>query len=189
MFIVLILVKYKNLITPIIFLIVFIPISFFAFQKLPFLKDKLTDQIETSTSTISYTSHRNRFSSAIIDLADFQEYPLAGRGKYNESRFDKGVKAINRNNGTTDFLVMYGLIGFVLYFAYYVISFKKITRYYNWTNKFTIYYYLLIILVLGFSENYFLLPFFWSLCFIGYPFVCQAIQKKHKIEQSNSIIV
>ena len=170
LFVFFIIIKHRNIVTSALVLIVFIPISIIAYQNLPFLQEKLADQLEMSESKMAYTNHRTRFTSAAIDLKDFQEYPLAGRGKYDETRFSMGAKAINRNNGLTDLLVMYGLIGFVLYFTYYFVSFRNIMKYYNKYLQATPYYYLLIILVLGFSENYFLLPFFWSLCFIGYSF-------------------
>lgn len=168
LFIVLFAMEKYSTIVKIGLLIAILPISIFAFQELPFMKNKLIEQAVYSESKISYTMHRSRFTSAMIDFRDFQEYPLFGRGKFETTRFNKGVKAINRNNGTTDLLVIYGLIGFILYFTFYFRSFNNIMKYYNAHNKFIPYYFLIIILVLGFSENYFLLSFFWSLCFVGY---------------------
>lgn len=170
LFLVFVVIKYRNMLSTVITLIVLIPTFYFAFQELPFLRNKLSDQIESTESKSAYTVHRTRFSSAIIDLQDFKEYPLAGRGKYDETRFDLGVKAVNRNNGTTDLLVMYGIIGFLTYFYYYFISFKNLAFYFHRKNKLIPYFFLLMVLVIGFSENYFLLPFFWSICFLSIPY-------------------
>jgi len=168
LFFVLVTIKYRRMISSILILIIFLPVSIIAFQKLPFLSEKLSNEIKSSNTKTAYKIHRTRFSSALIDLKDFKEFPLVGRGKYKETRFNRNVKALNRNNGTTDFLVMYGLVGLILYFTYYFFSFRKIMKFYNRKNKLTPFYFVLFILLLGFSENYFLLPFFWSICFIGY---------------------
>lgn len=186
LFIVLMIVKYRSPVRTALFLIIIIPISIYAFQELPFLKDKISDQIEVSESDVSISRHRNRFTSAIIDLEDFKEYPLSGRGKYDETRFDIGVKATNRNNGTTDLLVMYGLVGFIIYFTYYFISFRSIVKFYNRKNKLLPVIFVVLILVIGFSENYFLLPFFWGLCFLGNSFAGQVMSESPVLHNHRS---
>ena len=189
-FVFVLLIKYRNLLSTILAIFVIIPAIILAYQKIPFLSEKISSQIESSDTKIALTVHRSRFSSAIIDLQDFKEHPLAGRGKYSETRFNIWVKAINRNNGTTDLLVMYGLVGFLTYFMYYFISFRNIMKYYNRRNKLFSYYYILIILILGFSENYFLLPFFWSLCFIGFTIKGQVIsQSPNELSGTKALII
>jgi hypothetical protein len=136
-----------------------------AFLKLDFLSSKIDNHLDRTQDEIAYTNHRTRITSAIIDFADWKEYPLFGRGKFESSRFDHDVTAVNRNNGTTDFLVMFGLVGFIIYFYSYYLSFKNLMIFYTVRSNLA-FFIVIIFLILGFSENYFLLPFFWSLVFM-----------------------
>jgi hypothetical protein len=136
-----------------------------AFLKLDFLSRKIEENLDKTQDEIAYTNHRTRITSAIIDFEDWKKYPLLGRGKFESTRFDHDVTALNRNNGTTDFLVMFGLIGFVIYFHSYYLSFKNLLNFYNSKRNLAVFI-VILFLILGFSENYFLLPLFWGLVFI-----------------------
>jgi hypothetical protein len=158
----------------VLILLVIIPVAFILFFKLPFFNDKISAQLEYGQTNRSYSIHRTRMTSAIADIIDFTDHPIMGRGKYEETRFDNNLKAMNRNNGTTDFLVIYGIIGFFVYFYFYYNSFYNFSLYNKKKTSFSVFA-VIIILVLGFSESYFSLTAFWAFCFVGtnykiYPF-------------------
>ena len=164
-----ILLLYYLSFTKSVYKLVLIPMLFigfiFSFYNFNFLGEKIFSQLEQINSANSYLEHRNRFTSFILDVEVFLENPFLGTGKYDETRITNVVLAQNRNNGTSDFLASFGIIGFLLYFSFYLKSLKAIDeiKYYGIRSEIII---LIIFLILGFSENYFTRIFFWSICFI-----------------------
>ena len=153
----------KNIILTPLILLSFI----FIYDSVPFLRGKVESQFnEALTNDINRTS-KNRLASFIADTRDFTKYPFFGRGISDLTRFDNvnNVKVNNRNNGVSDFLVKFGIFGFLYYFIsmYRSIHFASIFLKKNY--KFSLLFFLTII-ILGFSEPYFLFPFFFSLIFL-----------------------
>jgi len=150
------------------FLIVpFLIVSFvLAFSNISFLNEKIEDDIHYSTHGNVNTIERTRFVSAFLDIKQFLEFPLQGTGKWYENIKDDDFSILqHRNNGVTDFLVKFGIIGFTLYFAGVYKTFSA----YNFLfgkNKLNPLFHLILIFIIGFSEGYFFYMFFTSLTFL-----------------------
>ncbi|WP_430809902.1 MULTISPECIES: hypothetical protein [unclassified Carboxylicivirga] len=117
-------------------------------------------------SKMSYTAgtYNTRFKSAQKDLQDLSRSPLVGLGQSKETRFDGKTdkRTIHRNNGVTNFMASFGVLGFTLYFLLMYISFLRMCGYYGFDRRFALGA-LLIVLLIGFSEEYFSKVFFMAL--------------------------
>lgn len=136
----------------------------YAFNSLPFLREKIAIQYNEAIRNNLENRRKNRIASFVVDLKDFVEYPLFGKGPNNLTRFvdpDK-MEFNNRNNGITDFLVKFGLLGFLLYFVSMYSSLKKICLIYNQEKK-TVLVFFTSIFLIAFSEVYFMYPLFFAL--------------------------
>ena len=137
-------------------------ISIFLFFNSSFLGEKISNQLSYSQGDVSY-SDRSRFVSALVDLKDFLEDPIFGKGVNIETRYDEyNPYWSHRNNGVTDFAVKFGIVGFCIYFYSMFLSFRKYTSLNNFKSNYA-YFFILVILLLGFSEVYFYRVFFISL--------------------------
>lgn len=153
----------KNIILTPLILLSFI----FIFDSVPFLRGKVESQFnEVITNDINKTS-KNRLASFIADSRDFTKYPFFGRGISDLTRFDNvnNVKVNNRNNGVSDVLVKFGIFGFLYYFISMYRSIHFTAIFFKKNYKFSFLFFLTII-ILGFSEPYFLFPFFFALIFL-----------------------
>ncbi len=117
-------------------------------------------------STMNYTdqTYNTRFKSGMIDFMDFTNHPFFGMGRSQSTRYDgeKDARAMHRNNGVSNQLVMYGGIAFVLYFYLVYLSFYRMCIAYG-VNKRMALFALLTIALIGFSQIYFTKVFFISL--------------------------
>ena len=106
--------SFKNISVGILLVFSFI----YIFQQIPFLQDKINIQKNKTVSEDLNYSRKNRFGSFIVDMKDFIDYPISGRGVNNLTRYNNAydIEMNNRNNGITDFLVKFGIIGFLIYF-------------------------------------------------------------------------
>jgi hypothetical protein len=131
-----------------------------------FLGAKISNQI-SNTSFNNYSSD-NRFNSALLDIKDIHSNPLIGRGPSNEVRYNNSNETLFfRTNGDTDFLVKFGITGFLFYFFHIYKSIVKISSSENnRVRRKDGFLFLLILFLIGFSETYFYLPFFWALSFL-----------------------
>lgn len=136
----------------------------YAFNSLPFLREKIAIQYNEAIRNNLESRRKNRIASFIVDLKDFVDYPLFGKGPSNLTRFvnPNKMKFNNRNNGITDFLVKFGLIGFLLYFVSMYSSMKKICLIYNQEKK-TVLIFFTSVFLIAFSEVYFMYPLFFAL--------------------------
>jgi hypothetical protein len=134
----------------------------------------LTGKIERDVNVGNYKSlkdiPRNRFVSAQLDLMDFIDYPIIGRGRYEATRFDtkesKNDQFLNhRNNGTTNLLVEFGFFGFIVFFGTMYQSFRNFCIINKWKISFAVLL-TIIVLVLGFSQMIFNKPLFIGLSFM-----------------------
>ncbi|MDB2624716.1 hypothetical protein N9Y10_00820 [Flavobacteriaceae bacterium] len=133
------------------------------FQKIPFLQEKINFQTNRTASDDLSNSRKNRFGSFIVDMEDFLNYPISGRGVSNLTRYDTDDSELNnRNNGITDFLVKFGIIGFLFYFIGIYQSLKRIILFYKNEKKILLIFFFTLFLI-GFSEPYFAFPFFIAL--------------------------
>jgi hypothetical protein len=148
-------------------------IGYLLFYQLPFLNDKMNNEIENVSVSDYKHSPRTRLISARVDYDDFLTHPLFGKGRFRETNVkaeDYQSSEEYRNNGTTQLLAEFGIIGFLTYFFFVFKSFK----YYCLINKFSPNYSFIIVMVLwlaGFSQGIFTKPFFFSFCFLFLGFV------------------
>lgn len=153
-------------------LLVFIVlISWISFKNIDFLGTKVVQQLEMfqdyKSGNINFDSQR--FISSWVDMNDFIKNPFFGAGISNYTRYNLlGYDELEyiRTNGWMDFLVKFGLIGFLIYFITLFKSFKNFFIIHSDSNKLAIYF-LILIFFIGFSELYFYLPFFWTLTAYG----------------------
>ncbi len=145
---------YKMILIPIL-----IAVSIVAFTSIDFLGEKISENADISGNT-----HNTRFTSAMLDLNDTYENPLLGLGRSGETRFKGSLYAHenHRNNGTSGFLATYGIPFFILYFFFIYLGISKLCKIYNMKSIFALYFVILLLLI-GFSEVYFFYPFFYGL--------------------------
>jgi len=151
-----------------LFLPAFVSIGYIYFYQLPFLNDKMNIEIENASESDYKHSPRSRLVSARVDFDDFLAHPLFGKGRFRETNIkieDYQSSEEYRNNGTTQLLAEFGIIGFLTYFIFVYKSF----RYYCYKNKFSPQYAYIIVMLFwlaGFSQGIFTKPFFFSFCFL-----------------------
>jgi len=102
---------------------------------LPFIREKIIEQIIDTIHTIrssSYQGFLNRFESFSYDLHILKDnlfFIFFGKGIQAETKLEEIF--INRPNGIGDYLLTFGFVGFILLIINLYNSFKKITLYSN----------------------------------------------------------
>ena len=130
------------------------------YNKLDFLNKKIDQQIEKSDKGVAGES---RFGSLLTDIHMVSEHPLIGTGRNMEMKFGKNVanlplKLLHRNNGIGVLLSTYGILFFFYFFYLNWLGFFKLLG--NKTNATLL---LVLLLIIGFSEDYFFKAFFIAL--------------------------
>ena len=161
------LIKNKDVELRFIILSFVIPITIIATLSLSFLSEKITSQvIEANEYVKSNDSGYNsqRFISTFVDFKDFLNKPIFGTGPSEEARFkESSVKDSNiRTNGVMDLLVKFGTVGFVFYFWSLYKNINLYSRTFNFKKNITIIF-IILLLIIGSSQNIFYYPFFWAL--------------------------
>jgi len=159
--------------------------GFFIYTNTFFLKEKVENQSISKQSVSLRYAPRTRFVSAQLDLLDFMNYPILGRGRYAATRFDinekdEDLQLNHRNNGTTNLLVEFGAIGFIGFFAFMFKSFRLACKTYQFKKIFAVVF-VLVVMLLGFSQMLFLKPFFIGLSFFFFP----AYQSVRNLQNDN----
>jgi hypothetical protein len=134
--------------------------AFLLYNKLDFLNKKIDQQIEKSDKGVAGES---RFGSLLADIQMVSEHPLIGTGRNMEMKFGKNVaniplRLLHRNNGIGVLLSTYGIL-FIFYFFY--LNWR--TFYKILGNRINATLLLILLLILGFSEDYFFRAFFIAL--------------------------
>jgi len=134
------------------------------YYNLGFLNEKIEDQILLAQDD----SNKGRFGSAITDIKDIKKFPLFGRGRNSNTRFDTvekfgEIKKNHRTNGLTDFVVKNGVLFFIIFSVFLYKSLHAISLL---NNVKTGTYYFILILVLTSSQGFFERPLFISLIFL-----------------------
>lgn len=163
------LIIYRDLKKLILLSLVFVA-ALFVYANTFFLSEKVNNQLAIKQTAALKYAPRTRFVSAQLDLIDFADRPLLGRGRFAQTRFDykedpSELILNHRNNGTTNLLVEFGLIGFMTFFIFMYRSFRKFCTE-NGFNKYFAYVMVLITMLLGFSQMIFIKPFFIGLSFL-----------------------
>lgn len=136
----------------------------YLFITLDFLGAKIIDHFETIDIIIdnAYSTNREfaslgRFGSAKMDLIDLQKNLFFGIGGSDEQMTTIKGKFINRTNGLTNYLLRFGVVGFLLFFWFFIKSSQNLSRYFSYSYP---YFFIIIILVLSFSNGVLLTPLF-----------------------------
>jgi hypothetical protein len=143
------------------FLLIAVAIGgYLAFTRLNFMSSKIDEQIAKSGSR---NAGESRFSSLLADVHAWEEHPFIGTGRNAEMRFGKNVnnidiRKLHRNNGIGVLLSTYGIFYFFLFF------------YLNWRgycllfgSRVNAWLLLTLLLIIGFSEDYYFKAFFIAL--------------------------
>jgi hypothetical protein len=144
-----------------LFMLIFVAIiGYIAFTRLDFLSNKIDEQIAKSGSR---STGESRFSSLLVDLRSTEDHPFVGTGRNIEMRFGKNfynadLRALHRNNGIGVLLSTYGVLFFFFFFYLNWRSFYLLLG--SRTNAWLL---LTLLLVIGFSEDYFFKAFFIAL--------------------------
>ncbi len=131
-------------------------VAFFSFD---FLGAKVISKMQYTDK-----SYNTRFKSAQIDFEDFLRHPFLGLGRSEGTRFkgEQSARAIHRNNGVTNHLVMYGGIAFIIYFYLMYLTFYRLCESHQVDKRMAMIA-LITIWLIGFSQIYFVKVFFMTL--------------------------
>ena len=146
-----------------------VAVSVLLFTSLPFLSEKIDNEIEKTDHEIDKFGGDSRLASAMLDMQEISEKPeyiILGKG-LSSDRIAGPDKDVLRNCGDTGLLISWGAIYFVIYLGLLFYSFLEMTRHYGISWIFAAVF-TAIILIFGFSEVYFNLPFFYVFLFIGF---------------------
>lgn len=150
-------------------LVVFLLLGLYLFNKVDILSSKISKEYTNIKNDVEIQGGNSRMASAFLDLIEISEFPLTGRGIWDETRVDKKkFEFVKRNNGLSNLAAQWGLIFFTIYF-YYFHKGLKIFCDLTGSNKYMSILILIVVWVLSFSENYYSLPFFWALMFLHIP--------------------
>lgn len=162
---------FKNRMNPLLKLVVlifFLLAIYFAFTKLDFIGNKITEQYTTALDQGLESEDSQRFLSLLRDLDDFKGHEFFGRGWSDVTRFDVNNGQQIRTVGLTDVIVKVGALFFILMTLYMYKSFRSLCWFFNYINPFYSIALILVIFILLMSETYFNLPLFWSLLFFQF---------------------
>jgi hypothetical protein len=167
--------KSSSIIFRMIFITVLTAGFILAIQNLDVLGLKIVDQYENISSGNAHTS---RFASAELDFQTFSQYPLSGYSTVDLRAGDLGEDDF-RTNGIFILLATYGGIFFLYYFVSIFKGFRDFYRFINPDDTkggaLISLFFILILLSIGFSENYFIRPLF-----IGFTMLPMFLPKKKK---------
>jgi hypothetical protein len=162
LFIMIYFVFINKTINSIVTIVPLLAIFIIIFFEVGFLQNKIKSQINETDKYYHYGQVENRFVSGLVDINDFLKYPIFGKGngEINEklySRFNE-----HRSNGLATYLAEFGLIFFLFYFLNLYLSIFRFCSLYG-NNKHLSYLLFLLLILIGFSEQYYNLPFFYAL--------------------------
>jgi len=140
--------------------LLFIPVMYISFNKIPFLKEKINYQLETSDESA------NRFGSLLLDWEDIKKRPLTGWSRKTEILFQDDIESSHRPNGISNLIRSYGFIYFIIYMYLIFYSLKNITSFYSLNKNYALIG-LFLILILAFSQLIFDKVFFRGFVFLS----------------------
>lgn len=166
----------KNIILKIVAASLMIFITFFAITSLDFIGGKITERLEALKDRKVMHDRRNtgRFITILRDIKDFEGHEYVGRGRHNQTRFDNThQKHILRSVGLTDIIVKYGLPFFIVLLYY---MYRSLYSYLNYegiykNSRFLALGIIFTLMLTLISETYFNYSIYWSLLFLGYPYL------------------
>ena len=166
----------------VVYLIPALFMSWFLYQNIPVLGEKINEQLEYaraySSGQAKYTSAR--FVNILRDLDQIEARPFFGYGFENSNRLiEKNTHFANLTVGTTDLFVRLGLIGGLYYLSF---IFRNLIRV-NFSKQ-TALEFVFFILLLSLSEMYFRYTFFWGLVFLKHVPQYNNVSYENKFQRS-----
>ncbi|WP_290713184.1 hypothetical protein [Flavihumibacter sp. CACIAM 22H1] len=144
----------------------------YAYAELEFLGSKIEDEMKLVAYDAQVQGGNSRMASAYLDITELDENKLFiffGRGNHPEHRVATRDKAVQRNNGTTDVIAVWGIPFFIIYVLLMGRSIRSLCVYYK-EKTFVALLFVIIMLTLGVSEPYFRFGFFYALVLLYIPF-------------------
>lgn len=137
-------------------------VGIITYNQIPILKNKINAQFSNYEEAAYSRGGDTRFGSAYLDLIEFVESPVFGRGLGSENKNSYNAEVVRRNNGLTGFLNSFGIILFSFYWYY---AYKAVL---SISGKKGIAILVCVIwMILNIAETYFNYPLFWALMFYG----------------------
>lgn len=152
--------------------VVLVAISFVAYTSLPFLRDKINEQLELTADweDNNSLSSANRFTTTMLDIYYIKENPLIGNTDEPKRRYGDHLFVLQvidnqggygSGSGITSNIAVYGVLPFVIWL---LLSYKKL-NYLHGAKKAL--FLLIILLALGQGEQYSDAIFYLSLPFLS----------------------
>ncbi len=144
----------------------------YSYTELEFLGSKINDELNQVAYDAQIQGGNSRMASAYLDITELEEkniYIFIGRGNHPEHRVASVNKAVQRNNGTTDVIAVWGIPFFLVFVFLHYRSVRSIASYYG-EQKFIALLFVTIVLILGVSEPYFRFGFFYALLLLYIPY-------------------
>jgi hypothetical protein len=155
----------------------------YAYSELEFLGSKIDDEMKLIAYDAQVQGGNSRMASAYLDIVELNEnklYIFFGRGNHPEHRVATRDKAVQRNNGTTDVIAVWGIPFFICYVLLMGRSIRSVCRYYKGKTYLALLF-VAIMLTLGVSEPYFRFGFFYALVLLYIPYE-RALRDEQEIE-------
>lgn len=161
--------KHQNLIVLSFISILFLSISFYLFNSLPFLGDKIFLQFDNAKNTLNEFTN-DRFGSFIFDIHYILKHPIIGNGLNEVTRYAdhpwiiqsiKNGENLAFSNGFSNFIATMGILGLFWYILFFIYSQKKEFR-----KKAFVFMIFVIIILQG--EPLTAYPFFYGIPFYIY---------------------
>lgn len=132
---------------------------------LDFVSDKISTAIEKDTERYGRAEQMRitpgRFGSLLLDMNDFKKNPVIGYGAAIQTRYiNYGGIEQQRTNGLSDYLVRFGLIGFIIMIINLYLTFRLFKE--NHNKGSTLFFFLALFTVI-FSQVILATPFFLGL--------------------------
>ena len=144
-----------------------------------FLGKKIDSQFNSNlyemamqSSNSEYGTNLDRFNSLKVTFIEFIDNPLIGIGADPDARWAaKNNINVNPTSGIGNILAVYGLFGIIPFFVLLYKSSNRFTSLFEYEGK---WYFLMIIVIFGFSFNIIETPFFLALIMFSYFFMTQS---------------
>lgn len=140
--------------------------------QLEFIGEKIESQFDSALYGDYSQRHFGRIGSALVDIEEIREFPLIGRGRNQETRFDRSELLYNphfahRTNGLFDLMAAMGIPFFILYMFLLYRSINNFCLAQEW-SKYAWMLFFIPFLIMASSQTILFRPLFLAFLFI-YP--------------------
>lgn len=154
----------------IIISIIFLMFCIMLFTQIGFIEDKIASSYDIALYGHPDQRHYGRIGSALVDLEEVAQYPLIGKGRAFETRWEDNqfywdIMQRHRTNGIAVLMVAMGIPFFIYYIFLLYTSMNKYCLANN-QNRYSWLLFMIPFLIMAFSQTILLRPFFLSFLFI-----------------------